>query len=594
MNSTRLRRLLLLFSAVSSMFSSSFSYAGCDSLASWGNDSFRSSLLKLEPFQYDRLLSPFGNEPFQSVNAGVFRFGLVPYEHLLMRENNTLDLDTNLGVSEVNLVMGSKREQLLFLDHHQRITKNMRGRLSYNSIVSPGFLLNSIGRYQRISAGFDFEKGRVCSTIDFQYDRLSMDENGGVLPSQKIDGLSLADFEQLKTRLPDDRRLVRNWGLNCSNVVRLTNGGDSVFSNSPEKGVFLGLDAGWRRFGSSYTGLVDSSFYPIVYIDSAGTNDTSGFVKLFIAPSLSVRMHRGLFNFRLDAGSNFVEVRSANNGSDESAGYRSPFVSFFAKTGRLVIDSRIDWVLGNWFNQGDFSWQAGVGYTTGSWFLSGYGGLVQQSRIAPGLLLNEYASNQFRWSNEFSKETYSRVVGRLDFWNGVLSACVDAQQVNDWVFLDETAVPVQSGEAVSLVKSGIALNSGWRKWRFAFRVIHAAKNGSALRYPEWSAWSRVSYKAAFFKKALKAEVGCTVYGTAEYEAMSFMPLTGQTYLQSGLVSGGAPVVDAFFHAGLGKATLSLVVQRLNDGLFGMNYYLAPGYPAPPRTLKFVLRWRLFN
>lgn len=592
MNSFRYKCLLFLLVSGTHLCPA-FTGSPGDTLPAFGNESFRASLLQLEPFQYDRLLSPFGVEPFHAVDAGVFRFGIVPYEHLFMRQNKTLELDTNLGVSEVNVVMGSKREQLLFLDHRQRIARHMTGRLAYNSIVSPGFLLNSLGRYQRIFSGFDFSKGRVNSTLEFQYTRLSIDENGGVLPDQVVDGLSLSDFEQLKTILPDDSRSIRVWRLDSRNEFLIARSSDSI-STLDQAGLYLGLDAGWERFGTSYTGLVDSAFYPVVFEDSLNTTDTSAYVRIGLKPALSWRWVKSDFSIRLDAGVSLMDVHSLQNGERSKGGFASPFVSFSTQFGRLMVESRCAFVLNEWYNQGDFSWMTGLKFRRPDGFLVGWNGFVQQRRIAPGLLFSDFKSNQFQWSNDFVKEDYLQAFGRLDFWDGRISTHVDAQRVNDWVYLNESAIPVQSVEAVSLIKSGLTLNSAWRKWQFSLRVNHAAKSGVALRYPRWSAWSRLAYKAAFFKKALKAEIGCVAYGTQDYEALAFMPITGQFYLQSGFNSGGEPVLDAFIHAAIGKATLSLVVQRLNDGLLGGEYYLAPGYPAPPRTLKFVLRWMLFN
>lgn len=564
-----------------------------DSLVFSGNDAFRQYLLGLDPFSYDRMISPLGDVPFHSVEAGQFRFGVEPYKQLFSREPKKLVLDTNLGVSEVNLVMGSKREQLLFLDHHQRLAKSLRGRLSYNSIVSPGFLLNSLGRYQRILAGVDFSKGRFRSSVDFQYNRLSIDENGGVLSGQDIDGLSLADYEQLKTRLSDDSRLVRDWKLDFVGEVALLKSPDSL-ALPGGSGLFFSLDAGWRRYGTSYTGMVDSAFYPVVYEDSVNTVDTSGYIQLRFAPSFSLRFQKSMTKFRLDAGLALVDVSTFQAGDAGREDYNSPFVTASAEFGKFDLALKYQAVVGNWFNDGDYSWFASVNYNGSGRFLSGWGGYFQQREIAPALLMSEYNSNQFRWSNDFVKENYTKVFGRLDMWQGRVSAYIDAERAVHWVYMNDVAVPVQSEDAVALVKSGLQVNSKWRNWRFSFSMLHALKEGDQLRYPVFSGWSRIAYKAAFFKKALKAEVGCAAYGIQSYDAMAFMPITGLFYTQSGLNSGGAPVVDFFFHAGIGKATLSLVVQRLNDGLFGSDYYLAPGYPAPPRTLKFVLRWRLYN
>lgn len=469
----------------------------------------------------------------------------------------------------------------------------MKGRLSYNSIVSPGFLLNSLARYQHISSGLDFARGRLMSSLDFKYVRLSADENGGIRPGQNTTGLSLSEFEQLSTFLPDDRRLIRNWEMKSSSQCRIAGAADSSFSLATP-GLFLGLDASWRRYGTSYTGQVDTSFYPFVFSDSLNTSDTSGYILFNVAPSLSCTFQLQNFHMYLASGISLVNVNSYQNGFRESAGYSSPFVSVSGGVGKLEVELKLETVLGDWFNQGDHSWSTVWRYKHSSRFLYAWSGSFQQRRISPGLLTLEYSANQFRWSNDFRKENYLSGSTRLDFWKGRLSFSVDAVKVARWVYMDESALPVQAADNVSLLKSDLQWTETWKRWNFSFSLLHATMRGTPVRYPEWSYWSKVSYKASFFKKALKSEVGFLAYGTDAFDAMGFMPMTGERFLQSGFRSGGAPVIDAFFHAGIGSATLSLVVQRVNDGVFGGQYFLAPGYPAPPRTFKFMLRWRLLN
>lgn len=559
----------------------------------FGNESFRTRLLGLEPFSYDRMITPFVDDPFNPVNAGEFRFGLNPYRHMLCPVTSFSGLDTNSGVSNINLILGSKREQLLFIDHHQKVSRHMKARVAYNSIVSPGFLLNSFATYRRIFTGLDYSKKRVRSSFEFQYNRLSVDENGGVSPAQETVGLSLSEFEQLRTYLPDDRRLVRDWQLNSVNEFLLSKPADSIFSAS-SPGLFFLLNADWKRFGSSYEGVVDTSFFPNVYKDSTTTADSIGFLLWRLSPGLSFRIGKGAVRMRFDAGFSFTKVSSIQNDSGASGNYSTPFAAFSFSLRNLDMAFRYETVAGPWFNDGDYSWSAMFTYFRPTGFIRKWSGSFQQRRIAPGLLTADYAANQIHWSNEFDKENYLLASGRFEFLNGRVAAYIDAARVDDWVYMNEAAIPVQADNAVALLKSGLEWKGEWRKWQFSVMMVHAARKGDQVRFPDWSAWSRISYKAAFFKKALKAEVGVAVYGTQAYDAMGFMPLTGERYLINGFRTGGVPVLDAFFHAGIGRATLSFVVQRVNDGLFGDEYYVAPGYPAPPRTLKFVMRWLLFN
>jgi hypothetical protein len=132
-------------------------------------DAFANLKLKDSPFLYDRMVNPFGLDSLLSPVAGSLRFGVNPYERLIALENPVLPLDTNFAVSNISVVLGSTREQLLFLDHHQHITKKLSATISYHSVVSPGFVLNCLSVYRRFSSSLFFNSSWVNSSFNFTY-----------------------------------------------------------------------------------------------------------------------------------------------------------------------------------------------------------------------------------------------------------------------------------------------------------------------------------------------------------------------------------------------------------------------------------------
>jgi hypothetical protein len=73
-----------------------------------------------------------------------------------------------------------------------------------------------------------------------------------------------------------------------------------------------------------------------------------------------------------------------------------------------------------------------------------------------------------------------------------------------------------------------------------------------------------------------------------------MPASGQVFLQAEQFAGGQPVMDVFVNADIGRATITFMMQRVNDGWWGGENYILAAYPVPPRTLKFGIIWPLFN
>lgn len=556
------------------------------------NDGYNEALLSKSPFIYDRLVSPFPSDWFLSNDAGSVRFGLNPYQGLLSRQSNIPALDTNKGVSVLNVMLGSKREQLLYLDHVQHLGRSVTGRINYNSIVSPGFLLNAFARYQRIESGFAFgdSSDKVYSQLEFRYQNLAVDENGGVEDSVQSVGLSFSDYEQLPTRLDDESRRVRTLFLHSKTDIAIFSRRDSALASRLDLSVGLGLE----RFGTSYRGTSDSLFYADEFISSVATFDTSSFLHLQAAPELSYSWNRQQTFFRIGLASRMNQLEIRNDTILDDALYLTPeFVCSLSKE-KWEFDFKSAVVHSNWLNDGDKSARTTLVWRNDSGFVSRLEFVAYGAELMPEYTKLSYRSNHFVWNNEFQPERMVQGTAALSLLSNRFTLAVHHQSIRNWIYTDESARPVQLGNAVSNIAADARIKLEHEHWRFKLDLRYNQVDDARLRVPEWSARLRVSRAGVLFKGALKAECGISAYGTSAYNALGYMPATGLFFLQEDQTAGGEPVLDVFFHAGMGRATLTLLLQRVNDGWWGGENRLAAFYPVPPRTLKFGLRWLLYN
>lgn len=565
-----------------------------DSLpAGYANDKFATLSLKGSPFIYDRMMSPFQFDSLPISTAGDFRFGMNGYQQYLNVPSPVLPLDTHIAFSQLRIVLGSKREQLILLDHHQRISKRMTGYLSYNNIVSPGFLLNSISRYRRLNLNLSYKAKKMNSSLSAGFLKIKVDENGGVKPNQKVDGLSKSDYERLITFLPDDNREIRRSFVELKNEVLLFQSGSEVDSTTIFKLNVYGNGA-YYKFGSLYNGTSDSLYYANEFLNSSVTKDTAGYHYYSFHPGISFSWDNINFHGQVKAGwSNYI--LSTRIDSMESTKEFSSLNLFAALASRSWnLDMKWDRVMSSFVTDGDVSVLVNGSVHLKNEIFSSVNIAGGQAELAPEATSLSFVSNHFVWNNNFKKEKFTWVKPSIGLLNDRLVFYSQITQIDNYVYFNDEAQPQQRNEMVKIFFAGAKADILIRHWRFMgdFRSMNSSKG--YVRLPDWGAYARFSYRDRFFKKALLTEFGVSVATAAEWKSYAFMPATGALYLQSDQTVGGSPSMDVFLNADMGRATLTLMLQRINNKWFGRENYVAPGYPAPPNTLKFGVLWKLYN
>ncbi|MBK9638401.1 MAG: hypothetical protein IPO63_11520 [Bacteroidetes bacterium] len=557
------------------------------------NDKFATFALNGSPFFYDRMMSPFQFDSLPISTAGDFRFGLNAYQQYLNIPSPILPLDTHLALSQLRIVLGSKREQLIMLDHHQRISKRMTGFVSYNNIVSPGFLLNCISRYRRLNLNLNFNAQKINSSLSVGFLKIKVDENGGVKPNQKVAALSKSDYERLITFLPDDNRETRRTFVDLKNEVLLFKVGSESDSSTIVKVNVYG-NGSYFRFGTLYTGLSDSLYYSHEYLNANVTKDTAGYHYYSFHPGFSFSIdHKNLHGVVKAGWSKYLLTSRID--SIEATKEFSSVNLFAALTARnWNLDVKLDRVMSSFVTDEDFSFFTNAYCRFNNNVLSSISFAGGFSELAPEATSLFYVSNHFIWNNDFEKEKFIWVKPSIGFLNDRLVFYSQVSQVNNYVYFNDDALPQQRNEDVEILFSGVKMDLTIRHWRLLgdFKSMNSSKG--YVRLPDWGAYARFSYRDRFFKKALLAEFGISIATTAEWKGYAFMPATGALYLQSNELVGGSPSMDLFLNADIGRATLTLMLQRINNKWFGGENYVAPSYPAPPNTLKFGVLWKLYN
>lgn len=539
------------------------------------------------------MISPFQTDSITIATAGDYRFGMNAYRQYLNIPAAHLPLDTHLALSQLRIVLGSKREQLIMLDHHQRLSKRMTGFLSYNNIVSPGFLLNSLSRYRRLNLNLDFTSKYVYSVLDVGFLKIAVDENGGVKPNQNVEGLSKSDYEQLSTFLPDENREVRRSFVNLKNDVLLLKSGSESDSTSITKLNVYG-NGSYLKFGTRYTGKSDSLYYQNEFLSVDATSDTAGYDVFSFHPGLAFSFENRNVKAIVKSGWSKYYLSSRINTLEATVEYSA--VNFYANLSSENGSLNLKWdrVTSNFNTDGDVSLLANASYQINTLIFSNVNISGGTATLAPEATAEFYISNHFIWNNNFKKEKFAWVKPSVGFLNNRFTLFTQLTQIENYIYFNDRALPEQGSENVEVLSAGFQMDVMFRHWRIVGEIRSMEASKGYVRLPEWGAYGRCSYRSRFFKKALLAEFGLSLTTSDEWKGYAFMPATGAQYLQSDQLIGGSPSMDVFLNADLGRASLTFMLQRINNKWFGGENYIAPGYPAPPNTLKFGVFWKLYN
>lgn len=537
---------------------------------------------------YDNLISRF-NHPTQNVSD--FNFGIPSFFGYTHQKFIYSDLDTLKALSNLQFVLGTKREQMLFLDHHQRLGKKLTAAFSYHSLVTEGFYKHSFAKSKAINAQLHYASGWYSFLVFSNFSNLESNENGGILNTKDLNGLSKNDLLQFAVNLPSDTRKNKRNHYGIKQNIKLFNfHADSIRKSQ----LFFDFNILLDKTAFNYKGIV-SDFYQNTFLDTVNTNDTLGFINLTSSMKLRYLRDSKLNKFELSLGIDrndfdFLIDSLRPEFYDHTFKVNSVFST---QKFKAYLNSSL--VFGDTYRKEQTIQNLFLQYNVNDKVLSGiYGGVSSNRTAAPYTYLN-FISNNFIWNNDFRKLAVNTSFNLgFSFFKDFIRTKFISNSYNNRFFVNASALPEQSNKNEQLSFVELEVNKSIGKIYITSVSIYSKSNSVLLPTPEWRNETSVSYRNKFFKQALNAELGITGVYTSSWNAPAYMPATGLFYIQNDIKVEGAPIIHFFANLGIKSATIFLRVERLNYGILGSEYYYSPGYAAPPRTIKFGVFWRLKN
>lgn len=214
----------------------------------------------------------------------------------------------------------------------------------------------------------------------------------------------------------------------------------------------------------------------------------------------------------------------------------------------------------------------------------------------PDFWQQNYFSNHYAWSNNFSQEKTTLITASFTVPDYGIELGGNYALTKDKVYYGPDVVPVQYGDMLSVM--GLYLRKDFRigGLHLNHRVLMQwSSNQTVAPVPLLSAYISYFYGFDVVRKVLYMQIGVDGRYNTEYYAYAYDPAVGQFYTQDKVKLGNYPSMDAFVSAKWKRLRLLLKLQHWNCNLFGGNrYFEVVNYPQNRMMFKIGLSWAFYD
>lgn len=450
-----------------------------------------------------------------------------------------------------------------------------------------------------------YDSKHYKATAHFSTNNLSNYENGGIEDTTYINGNITYPPQNIPVNIEGYSNFKHNqiflnhqYNIGIERAVRITE--DSVRMDYVPVTVFahtFKLDDLRKRY---YEGSVEKTFYDTTYLADKFTNDTTSM--LLITNRFSVSMAEE-FNKWLQFGlTAFIE--------NEIYGYKYQIetelnIRYKSNTriggvlskqqGKLIKYN----ILGSLTLLGPKAGDFNIDGNLGGYFNIGNQKVALVARAfmrtdEPSWYLNYYRSNHFRWENDFSKIFRTHVGGDFAIPTLNFNFNLAVENLSNYIYFNDKALPQQHIGGIQLVSAD--LKQKFKLGRFALEnnvVYQLSSRQDILPLPTLALFHNLYYHDLWFK-VLSIQIGADVRYHTAYYAPSYMPATGQFYVQDKIKIGNYPVMNVYFNAHLKRTRFFAQYYHVNQLFMSGDYYSLPYYPLNPATFRMGITWNFYD
>ncbi len=503
--------------------------------------------------------------------------------------------------SQLKYLTGTRKEQIISIEHHQKLLKVLNAGIVYRGIASPGYYKQQFNNFKNFATYLKYASAnrRYESTVYYFSNKLIGEDNGGIIADSLLK-VYKGQERSILVNLNNAEHRIRNKGfcLNQFYIFKNPASNDSIQHDSIPK-QFVGIEhtAEFSKQSFVYNeSAIDPDYYLNNYLSESVTEDSLAFKKLSNQINFSF-YNIPLFGNRNNVLLGFKAGAELNSYKSQQYIYDTTFTNNSAQV-VFNLGTHNKWNLNTSFKksfeqslQSCFISESRLSYRINN-LISHIGILYRKQEVPPEYISENYYSNHFIWRNDFNNKKESVYKVFANFFKDQLSLNFYRYSIKGYVFYDELfKYPHQQNNEVTINKGELKINYRLGNWHLlSENIFNFSSTSSIIKSPLIDLSNSIYYEKFFFKKALLAAIGAHCYYQSAYYANGFNPATGQFYLQHRVKVGDYPYVNIFLDMTIKTAKIFLMLEHVNAGIGERNYFYMPHYPTPPRTLKFGLSW----
>lgn len=215
----------------------------------------------------------------------------------------------------------------------------------------------------------------------------------------------------------------------------------------------------------------------------------------------------------------------------------------------------------------------------------------------PDFYQQQFYSNHYKWKNDFTKASTTKIQASLDIPKWQLKAQVGYALLAGHVYYDTLGIARQHAPAMSVLSVGLSKN-------FAFGPLHL--DNAALfqlsSQPEVLPLPTLALNLRWYlqfnivdPKVLQLQLGINARYTTLWNAPSYNPVAGVFMLQKDETYGNCPVFDVFVNAQWKKCCIFIKLENTGNGwpMERHDYFSAHRYIQTARIIKFGISWPFY-
>ncbi|HQG78330.1 MAG TPA: hypothetical protein PLS58_12630 [Bacteroidales bacterium] len=544
------------------------------------------------------------------------------YYPLVYQPENYIFMNTQKPFTELVWTYGGAREkaeQTFRIRHSQNVNRFLNFGLDYKIIYSLGQYSYQRSNDKDFTFFTSYRGEKYKMYMAWGLNHLRAGENGGISNPDQLKEYETRDVSVSLGRLNSAKSYLRNWNMMLVNkytpgkirpdVTDTTGLKKRSFRLSGTFSHILLIDNNRRTYSDDSPG---TGFYDSIYISNALTFD-----------SLSARSIKNTIRF------DFVTDTTRKFRLGGGVGLRNEMFRY-----GQIIPTHIDtmaadtasWrktgtvLVGRLYNNiGDkFNWSASgelffSGYRAGDFILDGVINKVfdlrkgralltlrgSMTNRTPSIWFTHWGSNNFEWQNSFNRIFRMNLGAGVSFPARNLEMKFNYAIIDNYTDFDTLALPSQHTGGLSV--ASLHIRKDLRAWKFHLAsdvLIQKSSNAEILDLPLVTVKSAGYFEHLFrFPRtngALNTQLGADVTYHTLYNSYSYIPATGIFHRQDKIKTGNYPFINVFLNIKLKRTRIFIMVDHVNSGLTGYEYYMVPFYPQNVRMFRYGIAWTFYD